>query len=105
MPELVVELRSEEIPARMQAGAAGELQRLLERGLDKAGLTYDSVVCFPTSRRLALVAFNLPERQPDVTEEKKGPKAGAPEQAIQGFMKANGLSDISEAELRDTGKG
>ena len=105
MPELVLELRSEEIPARMQAGAAAELQRLMERGLDKAGLSYDSVVCFPTSRRLALMAFNLPERQPDVTEEKKGPKAGAPEQAIQGFMKANGLSDISEAELRDTDKG
>ena len=105
MPELVLELRSEEIPARMQAAAAAELQRLMERGLDNAGLTYDSVVCFPTSRRLALMAFNLPERQPDVTEEKKGPKLGAPDQAIQGFVKANQLSDISEAEIRDTDKG
>ncbi|WP_455372769.1 glycine--tRNA ligase subunit beta, partial [Limibacillus halophilus] len=105
MAELVVELRSEEIPARMQARAAEDLKRLMEQGLEKAGLSFDSVVCFATPRRLALMAFNLPERQPDVEEEKRGPREGAPEQAIQGFLKGNGLESLEQAELRDTGKG
>jgi glycyl-tRNA synthetase beta chain len=105
MAELVVELRSEEIPARMQARAAEDLKRLMEQGLEKAGLSFDSVVCFATPRRLALMAFNLPERQPDVEEEKRGPREGAPEQAIQGFLKSNGLESLEQAELRDTGKG
>ena len=105
MAELVVELRSEEIPARMQAGASRDLQRLMEQALDKAGLSYDSVVCFATPRRLSLMVFGLPERQPDVEEEKRGPREGAPEQAVQGFLKGNGLESLDQAELRDTGKG
>ncbi len=105
MAELLLELLSEEIPARMQARAAADLKRLVTDGLKAAGLAFDDARAYVTPRRLALVVDGLPERQPDVTEEKKGPKVGAPDQAVQGFMKANGLSDISEAEIRETPKG
>jgi glycyl-tRNA synthetase beta chain len=103
--ELLLELLSEEIPARMQARAAADLKRLVTDGLKAAGLTFDDARAYATPRRLALVVNSLPERQPDVSEEKKGPKVGAPDQAVQGFMKANGLTDISEAEVRETPKG
>ena len=105
MAELLLELLSEEIPARMQARAAEDLRRLLTNGLKAARLAFADARAFVTPRRLVLVVDGLPDRQPDVTEEKKGPKVGAPEKAIAGFMKANGLSDISEAEVRDTDKG
>ena len=105
MPELLLEILSEEIPARMQARAADELRRLVCDGLEKAGLAFEAAEAHVTPRRLALVVRGLPERQPDVEEEKKGPKVGAPEQAVQGFMKANGLASIDQAELRDTPKG
>ena len=105
MAELLLELLSEEIPARMQARAAADLKRLVTDGLKAAGLTFDDARAYATPRRLALVVNSLPERQPDVSEEKKGPKVGAPDQAVQGFMKANGLTDISEAEVRETPKG
>jgi glycyl-tRNA synthetase beta chain len=105
MPELLVELFSEEIPARMQARAAEDLKRLVCEGLSAQGLDFDSAAAYATPRRLTLVIEGLPLRQPDVREEKKGPKEGAPDQAIQGFMKANGLADIGEAELSDTPKG
>ncbi|MEX2407527.1 MAG: glycine--tRNA ligase subunit beta, partial [Rhodovibrionaceae bacterium] len=105
MPELLLEIRSEEIPARMQARAAADLKRLVSEGLTKAGLEFESAESYVTPRRLALVVQGLPLHSESKVEEKKGPKVGAPEQAIQGFMKANGLSDISEAELRDTDKG
>ena len=105
MPELLIELFSEEIPARMQARASADLKRLVTAELDKAGLSYGEARAYVTPRRLALVVEDLPDKQPDVTEEKKGPKVGAPEKAIQGFMKANGLDDIAEAETRDSDKG
>ena len=105
MPELLLELLSEEIPARMQGRAAEDLRRLVTEKLNAAGLTFTDAVSHVTPRRLILVIDGLPEKQPDVTEEKKGPKVGAPEQAIQGFMKANGLAAIDEAEVRETGKG
>ena len=105
MPELLLELLSEEIPARMQGRAAEDLRRLVTEKLNAAGLTFTDAVSHATPRRLVLVIAGLPEKQPDVTEEKKGPKVGAPEQAIQGFMKANGLAAIDEAEVRETGKG
>ena len=105
MPELLIELFSEEIPARMQARASADLKRLVTTGLDKAGLSHGEARAYATPRRLTVVVEGLPEKQPDVTEEKKGPKVGAPEQAIQGFMKANGLSDIAEAEARESNKG
>ena len=105
MPELLIELFSEEIPARMQARASADLKRLVTTGLDKAGLSHGEARAYATPRRLTVVVEGLPEKQQDVTEEKKGPKVGAPEQAIQGFMKANGLSDIAEAETRESNKG
>ncbi len=106
MAELLVELFSEEIPARMQARAAGDLKRLVTEGLKAANLSFERAEAFATPRRLALVIDGLPPQQPDLTEEKKGPKYGAPAQAIQGFMKANGLKSLDdEAELRETDKG
>ncbi|WP_026986194.1 glycine--tRNA ligase subunit beta [Fodinicurvata fenggangensis] len=105
MPELLLELFGEEIPARMQSRARQDMQRLLEEKLKEAGLEHEGIECFVTPRRLAAVVRGLPERQPDVTEERKGPKVGAPDKAVEGFMKANGLEDISQAEVRQTPKG
>ncbi|MEQ8354367.1 MAG: glycine--tRNA ligase subunit beta [Kiloniellaceae bacterium] len=106
MAELLVELFSEEIPARMQARAAEDLKRLVTESLKTANLAFDSAEAFSTPRRLALALGGLPARQPDLTEEKKGPKYGAPAKAIQGFMKANGIKSLDrEAELRSTDKG
>jgi glycyl-tRNA synthetase beta chain len=105
MAEFLLELLSEEIPARMQARAAEDLRRLVCQGLDRAGLSYTRARAFVTPRRLALVVEGLPERQPDVREERKGPRVGSPEPAIQGFLRAAGLNSLNEAELRDTGKG
>ncbi len=105
MPELLLELFSEEIPARMQARAAEDLKRLMSDRMKAAGLSFETARAFVTPRRLTLVVEGLPARQPDVKEEKKGPKVGAPDQALQGFMKANGLADIAEAEQRETPKG
>jgi glycyl-tRNA synthetase beta chain len=105
VPELLLELLSEEIPARMQARAADDLKRLVLNGLTKAGLEHSGASAYVTPRRLALVVEGLPERQPDVAEEKKGPKVGAPEAAVAGFLKANGLDSIDRAEVRETDKG
>ncbi len=106
MAELLVELFSEEIPARMQARAADDLKRLVTEGLKAANLSFDSAAAYATPRRLALVVDGLPAQQPDLSEEKKGPKYGAPAKAIQGFMKANGIKSLEkEAELRSTDKG
>lgn len=106
MAELLVELFSEEIPARMQARAADDLKRLVTDALKAANLAFDKAEAHATPRRLALVVAGLPTQQPDVTEEKKGPKYGAPAKAVQGFMKANGIKSLDkEAELRETDKG
>lgn len=105
MAELLVELLSEEIPARMQARAGEDLKRLASEKLAAAGLACQRIDVWVTPRRLALVVEGLPTRQPDVTEEKKGPKVGAPAQATDGFLRANGLASLDEAEVRDTGKG
>ncbi|WP_420349145.1 glycine--tRNA ligase subunit beta [Pelagibius sp.] len=105
MAELLVELFSEEIPARMQGRAAEDLKRLVAEGLKAANLTFGSAQAYATPRRLALVVDGIPAQQPDLSEEKKGPKVGAPEQAVQGFLKANGLASVDEAELRETPKG
>ncbi|MEX2628408.1 MAG: glycine--tRNA ligase subunit beta [Tistlia sp.] len=105
MAELFLELLGEEIPARMQARAAADLQKLVTGRLAAAGLAFKTARAFVTPRRLALVVAGLPARQPDVTEEKKGPKVGAPEQALAGFLKANGLAEVAEAEVRETDKG
>ena len=105
MPELLLEVLSEEIPARMQTRAAAELRRLVSEALREAGLEHGTAESFVTPRRLALVVPDLPKRQPDVMQEKRGPREGAPEQALQGFLKANGLSSLEQAELRETDKG
>jgi len=100
MAELLLELLSEEIPARMQARAAEDLKRLVTEKLKEAGLTFDRAESYVTPRRLALVVDGLPLRQPDVTEEKKGPRVGAPEPAIQGFLKGAGLTSLDQCEVR-----
>lgn len=105
MAELLLELFSEEIPARMQRPAAEDFKRLVTDGLAKANLTFDSARCFWTPRRLTLVVDGLPTSQPDVREEKKGPKVGAPEQAVQGFLRSAGLDSLDQCEQRDTPKG
>lgn len=105
MAELLLELFSEEIPARMQARAAEDLQRLVTEKLKAAGLTFTSAKSFVTPRRLALVVDGLPLAQPDVKEEKKGPRVGSPQQAVDGFLKSAGLTSLDQCEKRDTGKG
>ncbi len=105
MAELLLELLSEEIPARMQARAADDLKRLVSDGLKAAGLEFKDARAFATPRRLALVVDGLPAARADVSEERRGPRVGAPEQAVQGFLRATGLSSLDQAEKRDTGKG
>src|SRR5215207_10472962 len=106
MPDLLLELYSEEIPARMQPRAAEDLKRLVTDRLVAAGLTYEGAKAFATPRRLALAVQGIPLRQPDVREERKGPRVGAPENAIAGFLKSAGLSSIGEARIeKDAKKG
>ncbi|MGH6859516.1 MAG: glycine--tRNA ligase subunit beta, partial [Phyllobacterium sp.] len=93
MPDLLLELRSEEIPARMQRKAAGELKKLVTDGLVEAGLTYEAAGDCWTPRRLALDIRGVTARSRDVHEERKGPSVKAPEQAIAGFLRSAGLSD------------
>lgn len=105
MAELLLELFSEEIPARMQARAREDLARLLAGALGEAGLEYKELRTFATPRRLAAVVEGLPRRSPDVREEKKGPRVDAPEAAIKGFLKSAGLASIAQAERREDKKG
>jgi len=106
MPDLLLELFSEEIPARMQAKAADDLRRMVTDKLVAEGLVYDGAKAFVTPRRLALTIHGLPGRQPDLKEERKGPKVGAPDAAVQGFLKATGLKSLDEAKIqKDPKKG
>jgi len=105
MSELLLELFSEEIPARMQARAAEDLQRLMTDKLHAAGLHFTLARTYVTPRRLTLVVEELPSAQPDVREERKGPRVGSPQPAIDGFLKSAGLRSVKECEERDTGKG
>jgi glycyl-tRNA synthetase beta chain len=105
MPDLLFELFSEEIPARMQARAAEDLRKAVTDRLVDAGLVYEGAKTFVTPRRLALAVHGVPNRQADVREEKKGPRVGAPENAIAGFLKAAGLTSISEAKVQPDKKG
>jgi glycyl-tRNA synthetase beta chain len=105
MSELLLELFSEEIPARMQARAAEDLQRLMTDKLHAAGLHFTLARTYVTPRRLTLVVEELPAAQPDVREERKGPRVGSPQAAIDGFLKSAGLKSVKECEERDTGKG
>ncbi|MET0632107.1 MAG: glycine--tRNA ligase subunit beta [Xanthobacteraceae bacterium] len=105
MPDLLLEFFSEEIPARMQARAAEDLRKLVTDRLVGAGLTYDGAKAFATPRRLALAVQGVPARQPNVKEERKGPRVGAPDGAIQGFLKAAGLKSIADAKVKPDKKG
>jgi glycyl-tRNA synthetase beta chain len=105
MPNLLLELLTEEIPARMQARAAEDLARLAGEKLAAAGLTSTAIRSYVTPRRLVLAIEGLPDAQPDVTEERRGPRVGAPDNAVQGFLKSAGIASLAECEQRDTGKG
>ncbi len=106
MPDLLLELFSEEIPARMQAKAADDLRKMVTDRLVAEGLVYDGAKSFATPRRLALTVHGIPARQPDLKDERKGPKIGAPDAAVQGFLKATGLKSLDEAKIqRDPKKG
>ena len=105
MPDLLLELLSEEIPARMQAQAAKDLQRLVTERLKALDLPAAGAQAYVTPRRLTLFVEGLPERQPDRTVEVKGPRVGAPEQALAGFLRSAGLASADACEQRDTGKG
>jgi glycyl-tRNA synthetase beta chain len=105
MPDLLLEFFSEEIPARMQAKAADDLRKLVTDKLVVAGLPYEGAKAFATPRRLALAVHGVPARQQDVREEKKGPRVGAPENAIAGFLKSAGLKSIGEAKVQPDKKG
>ncbi len=99
MPDLLLELRSEEIPARMQRKAAGDLKKLVTDALVEAGLTYEGAREYWTPRRLTLDIRGLNARSADVREEKKGPRTDANEKAIEGFLRGAGLSSVSEAQV------
>jgi glycyl-tRNA synthetase beta chain len=105
MADLLIELLSEEIPARMQAAAAADFRRLLTERLTAAGLTHEAAEATVTPRRLVLTVTGLPAKQPDRTDERKGPRPEAPPQAIEGFLKGCGLTSLKQAELRQTDKG
>src|SRR5947209_18781363 len=105
MPDLLLELFSEEIPARMQARAAEDLKKLVTDRLVGAGLVYEGAKAFATPRRLTLAVQGMPAHQPDVREEKKGPRVGSPAGAIQGFLKAAGLASIDQAKVQPDKKG
>src|ERR1700712_962515 len=106
MPDLLLELFSEEIPARMQAKAAEDLRRMVTDKLVAEGLVYEGAKAFATPRRLTLMVHGIPARQSDLKEERKGPRVGGPDAAIAGFLKATGLASLNETKIqRDPKKG
>ncbi|MAN47069.1 MAG: glycine--tRNA ligase subunit beta [Alphaproteobacteria bacterium] len=104
MAELLLEIFSEEIPARMQAKAESDLGAALEKALGEAGLSWSALETASGPRRLTVFVDGLTERSADVKEERKGPKVGAPDKAVEGFLRGAGLSDISQAEVRSDPK-
>ena len=104
MPDLLIELFSEEIPARMQARAAEDLKKRMTDGLVEAGLTYGGAAAFSTPRRLTLALEDLLAESPTIREERKGPKVGAPDKAVEGFLRGAGIAR-DQLEERDTPKG
>src|SRR6202795_459160 len=106
MPDLLLELFSEEIPARMQAKAADDLRRMVTDKLVAEGLVYEGAKAFATPRRLTLTVHGIPARQSDLREERKGPRVGGPDAAVAGFLKATGLASLDQAKIqRDPKKG
>jgi glycyl-tRNA synthetase beta chain len=104
MPDLLLELFSEEIPARMQRRAAEDLKKLVTDALVERGFLYEGAKAFATPRRLALHVAGLPVKGQDVREERKGPRVGSPDAAIQGFLKGAGLSSIEQAKIESDPK-
>jgi glycyl-tRNA synthetase beta chain len=106
MPDLLLEFFSEEIPARMQQRAMDDLKKLVTDRLVEEGLVYEGAKAFATPRRIALAAHGVPARQKDIREEKKGPRVGAPEAAVAGFLKSAGLTSLDQAKIeKDPKKG
>ncbi|WP_375285247.1 glycine--tRNA ligase subunit beta [Marinicauda pacifica] len=105
MSELLLEFFSEEIPARMQARAEADLVRLMTEKLSAAGLSPDSLEGFAGPRRLGLVASGLPAQTADVREERKGPRVGAPDKAIEGFLRGAGLESLDQCKVEESKKG
>ena len=103
--ELLLELLTEEIPARMQRRAIEDLTGLIRDKLTAAEIPAAELRGTVTPRRLTVIAGGIPERQPDRSEERRGPRVGAPQQALDGFLRAAGLSSIEKCEVRDTGRG
>jgi glycyl-tRNA synthetase beta chain len=103
--ELLLELLSEEIPARMQPRAIEDLTALVRDKLAAADIPAATLSGYVTPRRLTLIAQGIPERQPDRSEERRGPRLGAPPAALEGFLRATGLQSIDQCEVRDTGRG
>jgi glycyl-tRNA synthetase beta chain len=104
MPELLLELFSEEIPARFQRRAAEDLKKLVTGAMMEAGLTYEGAAAFSTPRRLALTVSGVPARSPDTRDERKGPRIDAPEKAIEGFLRGAGLKSVDEATIQSDPK-
>jgi len=104
MPDFLLELLSEEIPARMQAQAARDLERLVVGALSDRGLLFEGAKAFAGPRRLTLAIEGLPAKQPDVSEEKKGPRVGAPEKAVEGFLRSAGVT-LDQCQKQNDGKG
>jgi glycyl-tRNA synthetase beta chain len=106
MPDLLLEFFSEEIPARMQQRAMEDLKKLVTDRLVEEGLVYEGAKAFATPRRIALAVHGVPARQKDIREEKKGPRVGAPEAAVAGFLKSAGLTSLDQAKIeKDPKKG
>jgi glycyl-tRNA synthetase beta chain len=105
VPELLLELLSEEIPARMQRRAIGDFTGLIRDKLAAAEIPAADIRGYVTPRRLAIIADGIPAMQPERIEERRGPRVGAPRPAIDGFLRSLGLSEIDECEIRDTGRG
>src|SRR5258708_13632564 len=103
--ELLLELLSEEIPARMQRRAIEDLTGLIRDKLAAAEIPAANLRGHVTPRRLAVIAGGIPARQPDRSEERRGPRVGAPPQALEGFLRSAGLASIEQCEVRDTGRG
>jgi glycyl-tRNA synthetase beta chain len=99
MPDLLLEFFSEEIPARMQQRAMEDLKKLVTDRLVEEGLVYEGAKAFATPRRIALAVHGVPARQKDIREEKKGPRVGAPEAAVAGFLKSAGLTSLDQAKI------
>ena len=105
MAELLLELFSEEIPAGLQQRGADDLMRAVCEGLEEAGLSFGKAQAFGGTRRLTLVVEDIPPVSPDITKERKGPRVGAPDKAIEGFLRAAGLESLDQCATRSDKKG